>query len=208
MSDETNIEYYNQNADAFCEQTWAVDMSELYRPFEAYVPPKASILDVGCGAGRDALYFYEKGYDVTAFDYSLELVKNAQALTGLPILHRSFYEIDERNKYDGIWCCASLLHVPFDQLSDVLMRLVRALKIEGVAYLSFKYGDSMREHNGRIFTDLNEQSIRTYLTPLPVSIQKEWITEDQRPDRVERWLNVIIQKKDFLDDASQCRMAD
>ena len=66
----------------------------------------------------------------------------------------------------------------------------------------------MREHNGRIFTDLNEQSIRTYLTPLPVSIQKEWITEDQRPDRVERWLNVIIQKKDFLDDASQCRMAD
>src|SRR5699024_3269468 len=121
MSDETNIEYYNQNADAFCEQTWAVDMSELYRPFEAYVPPKASILDVGCGAGRDALYFYEKGYDITAFDYSLELVKNAQALTGLPILHRSFYEIDERNKYDGIWCCASLLHVPFDQLSDVLM---------------------------------------------------------------------------------------
>ena len=85
-------------------------MESIYAPFLRYLPEHGSILDLGCGSGRDTLAFLQKAYQVEAIDYSESLVKKAQELTGLPVRHQSFYELDEENKYDGVWACASLLH--------------------------------------------------------------------------------------------------
>ncbi|MDO5666572.1 MAG: class I SAM-dependent methyltransferase [Alcaligenaceae bacterium] len=189
------IDYYNKHAVDFAESTFDVDMENLYLPFLERLPFPARILDLGCGSGRDSLAFKNKGYHVEAIDYSEALVKQATERTGIQVRHQSFYELDEIEVYDGIWACASLLHCERERLIEVLNKMLRATKTNGVIYMSFKYGDSDREKDGRCFTDLNEQQAQEILEKLAnASLLKQWITMDQRPDRQEEWLNLLLKK--------------
>lgn len=191
-----NINYYNQNADQFFATTYQVEMTSLYQSFLRYLPEHASILDLGCGSGRDALAFKNFGHQVEAIDYSEELVGKACQLTGLPVQLGNFYELSAQGKYDGIWACASLLHCERDKLSDVLQRILRALKPNGVCYMSFKYGDQNREKDGRSFTDVNEKQTHDLLKSFDdVLLLQQWITTDKRPDRTEEWLNILLKKQ-------------
>ena len=191
------IDYYNKHAEEFTAATFEVDMESLYQPFLAELPRGTRILDVGCGSGRDTLAFKNKAYQVDAIDYSEELVKKASRITGIPIKLKSFYEVDDYEAYDGIWACASLLHCERTRLKEVIGKLLRALKPEGVIYMSFKYGDSDREKDGREFTDLNEQQAQELLAQFEqVSLVDQWITVDKRPDREEQWLNLLWKKND------------
>ena len=187
--------YYNQHAQAFFENTYQVEMESLYTPFLRYLPEQASILDLGCGSGRDILAFKKKGYQVEAIDYSAELVKKARELTNIEVRQQSFYDLAENNKYDGIWACASLLHCERDRLTEVLGLIFKALKPNGVCYMSFKYGNTDREKEGRSFTDLNEQQVHDLLKQIDQALLlQQWITVDKRPDRTEEWLNILIRK--------------
>lgn len=189
------IDYYNNFADDFAEATLHVDMVSLYQPFLTELPKQAYILDVGCGSGRDTLAFKNKGYKVDAIDYSEELAKKATQLTGVRVQLMSFYEIDEHEVYDGVWACASLLHCERDRLAEVIGQLITALKPNGVLYMSFKYGDSDREKDGRVFTDLDENQAKALLQLFEdVEQNQQWITLDQRPDRQEKWLNLLWKK--------------
>lgn len=188
--------YYNEQAVEFVENTFKVDMSNVYKPFLEYVPQGGKILDVGCGSGRDALYFKNSGFVVDAFDYSESLVKLAKEKTGLDIQHKSFYDLDSVNEYDGIWACASLLHCERSRLIEVMQKIIAALKTKGVCYVSFKYGDQDRTKDGRSFTDLDEKQAEDILKHIEhVQLLKQWITTDNRPDRQEKWLNIIFKKK-------------
>ncbi|UIZ56657.1 class I SAM-dependent methyltransferase [Acinetobacter sp. SCLZS86] len=189
------IDYYNKFADDFAEATLHVDMASLYQPFLIELPKQAYILDVGCGSGRDTLAFKNKGYKVDAIDYSEALVERATLLTGLQVRLQSFYEIDEHEVYDGVWACASLLHCERTRLAEVVGKLIHALKPDGVLYMSFKYGDSDREKDGRTFTDLDVAQAKALLQLFEdVEQIQQWITVDQRPDRDEKWLNVLWKK--------------
>ena len=189
------IDYYNKHAEEFIALTFDVDMESLYQPFLAELPEGARILDVGCGSGRDTLAFKDKGYQVEAIDYSAELVKKAKELTGIEVRQQSFYELNESEKYDGIWACASLLHCDRDFLPEVMGHIFKALKPNGVCYMSFKYGNTDREKDGRSFTDLNEQQAQELLKQIDQALLlQQWITIDKRPDRDEEWLNVLWKK--------------
>lgn len=191
----STIDYYNNHASQFIENTLNVDMESLYQPFCDELPSQASILDLGCGSGRDTLAFRNKGYRVEAMDYSEALVEQATALTGLQVSHTSFYDLTEVDQYDGVWACASLLHCDRDRLPAVLSKIHRALRCTGVCYMSFKYGTTDRVKDGRAFTDLDEQQAQELLSQLDgVTVLKQWITVDKRPDRDEEWLNVLWKK--------------
>ncbi|MGO3859372.1 MAG: class I SAM-dependent methyltransferase [Neisseriaceae bacterium] len=188
--------YYNQHAQAFIDDTLNLEMEALYAPFLALLPPAAHILDVGCGSGRDSLYFQAKGHHISAFDAAEEMVAQARAVTGLDIQHTSFFEIEAVDEYDGVWCCASLLHCPPERLVEVLQCLLTALKPGGVCYASFKYGSGVRAHGERVFTDMNEVDFTALLAQLPNAVlQSQWLTGDRRPERAsEQWFNALIQK--------------
>ena len=132
------IDYYNHHAEAFAHSTFYVEMESLYQPFLALLPEYAHILDLGCGSGRDSLAFKNKGYRVDAIDYSEELVKTATELTGIQVKHQSFYGLDEVAVYDGIWACASLLHVPRQEMNKILVKYRDLLKPDGVYQLELK----------------------------------------------------------------------
>lgn len=189
------MHYYDENSEEFFDTTYQVKMDALYAPFLQYLPKQGHILDLGCGSGRDSLAFKKLGYTVTAIDLSAELVKKATQLTGLKVQQRSFYDLNDIEQYDGIWACASLLHCERHRLDDVLQKMTNALKSHGVMYLSFKYGDSDREQAGRKFTDLNEEQAVVHLkNNKQLKLLNQWITQDQRPERNEQWLNLLIQK--------------
>ena len=138
------LSYYDENASAFCEGTRNADMSEMRGRFLRYLKPGTLILDAGCGSGRDSKFFMESGYRVVALDGSKEMCRQASAYLGQEVQCRRFEEIDEKEVYDGIWACASLLHVPYELLPKVIERLIAALVDGGVLYASFKYGEEER----------------------------------------------------------------
>lgn len=190
------IDYYDSNSQEFFESTVGADMSNQYRELEKYLHKGDKVLDLGCGSGRDSKYFIEKGYSVTAIDGAKELCKLASEHTGIKVRNMMFDELDYENEFDGIWACASLLHVDADNIVDVFKKVKNALKPDGVLYASFKYGSYSGERNGRFFTDLDEEAINQLVKKVGnLSIIKVYLTEDVRPERAESWLNVLVRKK-------------
>lgn len=195
-SDQT-ILYYDKNAADFVTTTQSVDFHEVQEIFLSYLPDKeAHILDFGCGSGRDAKAFKEKGYQVTAADGSEEICRAASVYLDMPVRHMLFQELSEKNIYDGIWACASILHLPKKELPEVICKMREALKENGVIYTSFKYGIFEGERNGRYFTYLTEESFNELLAQIPgLQMEKLWITGDVREGRGdERWLNAILRR--------------
>ena len=191
----TTLTYYNNNAQTFSDSTLNVDMSALYAEFLPHVKQHGHILDAGCGSARDAMYFKNQGFTVSAFDASPALAKLASNHLQQPVEVKTFQELECVNKYDGIWCCASLLHVPKAELPQVFLKLQNALKPDGVLYVSFKYGTQERVHNGREFTDLNENALTALINShTKLKIIKQWQTIDQRLERESQvWLNALIK---------------
>jgi 2-polyprenyl-3-methyl-5-hydroxy-6-metoxy-1,4-benzoquinol methylase len=193
--DDPTTAYYRQNAEAFFADTFPVEMEPLYNRFLPRVRKGGHLLDAGCGSGRDSQAFLDRGYRVTAFDASPELARLASRHTGQEVLVMRFEEIHWQRTFDGIWACASLLHVPAARLPGVMARLAGALKPGGTLYASFKHGQGEREHKGRRFTDLDEGGLAALLAEVPgLSSIETWVTGDLRPGRAaEPWLNALLR---------------
>lgn len=196
MMKNPTINYYNENAISFTENTRNIDFHIIQDKFLSLLPDNATILDLGCGAGRDTKYFLDRGYYVFAIDGSERLCRLASEYTGIEVKHMMFQGISEECAYDGIWSCASLLHVPSVDLCDILMKVKRALKPEGILYLSFKYGEFEGYRNGRYFVDMTEEKFAQILGRISgLHMESQEITTDARPDRDDRWLNIILRKE-------------
>ncbi len=190
------IDYYDQNADKFVSRTLSVEFTEVQDKFLSYIPNGGVILDFGCGSGRDAKYFLSKGYSVVAIDGSEKLCKIATEITGISVRNMLFTDLDENEKYDGIWACASILHLTKEDLLNVLKKMSFALKNKGYIYSSFKHGDYEGYRGERFFSDFTRESFNRLLSEIPnLMIVEEWISSDVRSDRGDKkWLNIILRK--------------
>lgn len=194
---DKTLKYYNENAQSFASGTVSVKFTEVQDKFLEKLNPDAYILDFGCGAGRDTKYFLSRGYQIDAIDGSEQLCRIASKYTGIKVRQMLFQELDEKEKYDGIWACASILHLPKKQLREVLENMYAALKSEGWIYTSFKHGKFEGERNGRYFTDFTTDTFKDFIHDMhSLKIEEHWITGDVRPGRgEEKWLNLLLQKK-------------
>lgn len=195
---ENTIIYYNLNSHRFVSDTQVVVFENTQKRFLSRLS-SSYLMDFGCGSGRDTKYFLDHGYTVDAIDGSEEMCKIAAAYTGIPVKQMLFLQLDEQEKYDGIWACASILHLPLQDLETVLHKMSRALKPSGIIYASFKYGTFEGERNGRYFTDMTEDTFAVLLKKIPtLTLEEQWISSDVRPDRGdEKWLNLILQKSNI-----------
>jgi SAM-dependent methyltransferase len=191
-SDPT-IAYYEEHAEAYAERVLGAAMDALYEPFLALLPAGAHILDAGCGPGRDALVFLQRGYRVTAIDASAAMARLAAARLGQAVEVLRFQDLDYEQEFDAIWACASLLHVPRREMDNVFRRCTRALRPGGIWYISFKLGEAEEEREGRRFTDFTEVSLRALMDRHRLlEVLQVWRTQDRRE---VTWVNALVRRQ-------------
>jgi len=189
------IDYYNKNAQEYFTNTVNVDMTPLYSKFIKLLNPGDTICDLGCGSGRDSKFFTSKGYTVVSIDGSLEMTSLASIYLGEPVLCMKFDELEFHDKFDAMWACSSLLHVPKNGLPDIIDKIILSVKNNAVIYICFKEGLSEREENGRIFSDFTQDEFLHFLSGFNSLIPIElWPSQDVRNSRKSTtWLNVLLR---------------
>ena len=192
------LDYYNKNSEEYFNSTLNVDMTNTYKPFLKLVPKDGKILDLGCGSGRDSMNFMKLGYEVIAVDGAKKLAKRASVLLGKEVIVSTFEELELKEKFHGIWACASLLHIKREDLKIVLNNLYNNLDDKGVFYMSFKYGEKEYvDDKNRYFNCFTDESIISFINEnTKFNILDLYITEDKlgRANEV-KWVNLICNKK-------------
>ena len=187
------MNYYDKNHQEFINNTINKDMSELYSIFLKDFKARGTILDLGCGPGRDLKYFNNNGYKAIGLEPSNELAEYARSHAKCEVLDVTIENYEPLDKFDGIWACASLLHLETPTLKEVLKKITSLMNEKSIFYCSFKYGDFEGERNGRFFNDQTFESLKELL-PSNLLIEKHWITKDKRSNRENRWLNVLLRQ--------------
>jgi len=188
--------YYDDHAQEFFESTINADMSGLISKFVSYLKPGARILDAGSGVGRDTKTFISLGFIVSAFDASEEMVRISSEITGIKTRLLKFEDMDYEDEFEGIWACASLLHVHRSQLVLAFSNLFKALKHDGILFVSFKHDVVDIEKESRHFTNFSNLELDEYIrNNTDFKIVSIFATHDVRPNRQdEKWVNAFIKK--------------
>lgn len=199
MGEQYNtIEYYNKNAETYFEQTVEANLQVVYDEFLSRIPAKSYILDFGCGSGRDSKFFIENGYKVKAIDGSIEMCKLASKYINQDVECMKFEELDEENIYDGIWACSSIVHVEKEKLPNILNKMIKALKQNGVIFVSFKKGTGYEIKEGKYYNFLVKEEFEKILENLNTNVKiidyRENISNSKRP-KASEWSNIILQKE-------------
>lgn len=191
-----SIDYYNKHAIEYYDRTIEADMSSIIEKFVEILPDGAVILDLGCGSGRDSRIFIEEGYDVTSLDGSSELCELAEIHIGKEVHNIKFEDIEFHQVFDGIWACASLLHVEEKDIDCILEKVVNSLTDNGILYMSFQHGDFSGIRNQRYYKDYNTKELKELLSRhKQLEIIEIFKTKDVRKDSSsKKWINVLCRK--------------
>ena len=160
ISQDTTLSWYRENAIQYAEETRNSLVLDALWEFLSRMKEGGTILDYGSGSGRDSAYFINKGFSVDSLDGSAEMKAQAERLFGIKVKLSSFLSLEEKDKYDGIWAQASILHLEEHDLRVALTLIERALKRDGVFYSSFRKGEGDGYENGRWYTNMTERRFR------------------------------------------------
>ena len=187
--------YYESNAERYAAETFFADMSEQYQRFLPLLKKGAKILDVGSGSGRDACYFQKHGYQVTALEPSKNLCREIRKVFSGEIECSDIQDYRPAERYDGIWACASLIHLQEEEILCFFKKIDMYLNDNGIVYVSGKSGISTGEvEDGRFFLEFTEQLVEKILTVnKQLQLEQLWYTEDVSGRRGFRWLNVVLR---------------
>ena len=147
------VSFYNDNARSWSDEHFELDYwKEEFENFKKFLP-KGKILEIGCGGGRDAKVLISKGYDYIGTDIAKNFVNVARKNNPKArFLVRSVYDLKfPEDFFDGLWCSATLLHIPKNKIKQALKEIKRVIKQDGVGFISVKQGvgEETNEKNRR-----------------------------------------------------------
>lgn len=191
------LSYYDRNAKTYFDSTVKGNMIESYNKFLINIPSGGYILDFGCGSGRDSKYFLDGGYKVKAVDGSSALCELATEYIGQQVECMQFSELSDISLYDGIWACASIIHIPTEELLKVLKKMSDALKTSGCIYTCFKNGVGSEIIDGRFFNYLTEENFINILNNYPelelIDVYRS--NSVTNANETKFWNNFLIKKR-------------
>ena len=192
------IAHYDRHAEGFREGTKDHDVSQNYAALLGALEgsPPWSILDFGCGPGRDLSYFRSLGHEAIGLDGSAELVAMARADSGCEVLHQDFLALAlPVGRFDGIFANASLFHVPRLALPDVLDKLHACLKPRGVLFCSNPRGQNQEGMQGdRYGCYFDLPTWRRYVTAAGFTELDHFYRPPGLPREQQPWLATVWRK--------------
>jgi len=192
----STIDYYNRIADSYYWTTVGIDMSKLRNAFAAYLPAEARVIDLGCGSGRDVMAFGDMGHEASGLDASKELVELAKERLEVKASVGDMVTWRASEPYDGIWCCASLIHLNEEEKKRFFGNLQYNLKPGGVIYISVKEGiETGTDEEGVYTSNCTAEELKSFLNGAGCEILETVVTEDAMGRPGVKWLNVIAKKR-------------
>lgn len=193
----TTIAYFDQNAERCFADAFTITERTNQDHFLSYLRPDGTILDFGCGSGRDAAYFRAQGFEVVPTDGSREMCRLASEYLGIPVRVLEFNELDDEDRYDGIYASASVMHLEYERLLEVFPKMARALREGGILYVSFKYGETDGYLGKRYYTNMTEDRLAKTLERFPrLAVVEQGIFGNEHPGQPDfRWLYAYLRKR-------------
>ena len=197
------INSYNKTAEEYNKTVTDFDMVSVLGYFMDLLTFKSKILDLGCGPGHHSKVFSENNFDVTGIDLSSEMINIAKReiktanFRIMDISSLSFLD----NSFNGIWASASLLHIPKDELSSILIKLHSILTDKGVLYLSLKKGfgseiiqDERYRNVDKFYVFYQPEEINNILTNVGFNV----VSIKENPKRefydTNPWIHIFCKK--------------
>ena len=192
------LSFYENNADVYAQQTASVDLADLYEQFLNLLPNGGRILDVGCGSGRDLRAFKLMGFDCVGIDPSSNLARIAHEYSGCETIVTGVEGVSFESSFDGVWACASLLHLPRRRLPVALNRIHIALKPTGLFFISIQQGEGESvATDGRFFARYSLTELNELVNSAGFVVLREWSTDDaQQKRRAISWINILARRRE------------
>jgi SAM-dependent methyltransferase len=195
---EGTIAYYDRFAGAFWDGTRHHDVSQNYAAFLDAIEgdPRYSILDLGCGPGRDLSHFRSLGHEAVGLDGSQQFVAMARTHSQCEVLHQDFLAMQlPENRFDGVFANASLFHVPSQELPRVLLELFKTLKPHGVLFSSNPRGNNEEGvSDGRYACFFDPDTWRDYVTSAGFAEVGHYYRPPGLPRHKQPWLATVLRK--------------
>jgi len=192
------IAHYDRSAEAFLDGTRDHDVSQNYAALLEAIEgdPPYSILDLGCGPGRDLRYFRSLGHDAVGLDGSKEFVAMARSYSECEVIHQDFLAMElPESRFDGVFANASLFHVPSQELPRVLLELSGTLRPRGVLFCSNPRGNNKEGLSGdrySCFFDLD--TWRNYISAAGFFEVRHYYRPPGLPRHKQKWLATVWRK--------------
>jgi len=194
------LEHYNQRADSFWEGTRTHDVSQNITALLSHIEGAApfTILDFGCGPGRDLKTFLDLGHAPVGLDGSEQFAQMARDYATCEVWRQDFLQLDLPSvRFDGVFAKASLFHVPSQELPRVLKQLRATLKPRGVLFASNPRGDDQEGWNRGRYGAYHEWSTWSrFMTDAGFVELDHYYRPAGLPREQQPWLASIWRKAD------------
>ena len=195
MTDEKTITVYDDQVEKYANLVSAEKPGAILQAFMNALPEGGLVLDLGCGPGNSAVQMIKYGLHVDAVDASKEMVSYANKTYNLNARQATFEDLDDTDKYNGIWANFSLLHAPIEDFPRYLNAIHTALQPEGIFHIGMKLGDGMhRDSIGRMYSYYTEEELTQHLKNAGFNIlDKTFGEEPGLSGEIAPWMTVLCK---------------
>lgn len=195
MTDEKTITVYDDQVEKYANLVSAEKPGAILQAFMNVITKGGLVLDLGCGPGNSAIQMIKHGLQVDAVDASREMITYANKTYNLNARQATFDDLNDIDKYNGIWANFSLLHAPIEDFPKYLAAIYTALLPGGIFHIGMKLGDGMhRDSIGRMYSYYTEEELIQYLADTGFTIlNKTFGEEPGLSGEIAPWMTVLCK---------------